>query len=74
MAVCEYFEGCVFFNNNIPRDSPLGVLFGKNYCKKSYSDCARYKVLKNLGNQYLPHAMDPTMHDKANEIIRRGAY
>lgn len=41
----------------------------KRYCKATYTRCARFKVVDNLGMKYLPKNLLPHQLDRAHKIL-----
>ena len=71
MSYCEFLKGCLLFGENFPKDSALGSLFEKSYCQNNSSFCARHKVSKELGIEYVPCDLYPMMGGMAIEIIKK---
>jgi len=69
MADCESLKGCIFFNDKMPIDKGVGLLFKKNYCQGDNSKCARYMVAKKLGKEKVPQNLYPNMVEKAKELL-----
>jgi hypothetical protein len=70
MAKCECLEGCPFFNDKIPIDSALGIVYKEKYCLDRFNDCARHKVKVELGRENIPASLYPNMQDLAQQIIK----
>jgi len=66
---CPKAEICSFFNDRIPLGNGLGAVFKKKYCIGRGAKCARWLVLQNLGPEYVPDTLYPSMLDVAIQII-----
>lgn len=71
MKSCDFYEICELFNqeraSNMPR---LVSMFKVRYCQGDPSQCARYKVSKEIGRQHVPEFMLPTQIEWAQQIIK----
>lgn len=72
MSVCEYLEGCVFFNVHMVDMPVTKEITRKRFCKGDNSQCARYMVFKALGRDKVPSALFPSQVEIAQEIISKG--
>lgn len=68
---CKMLEGCSFYNDTITSKHGIGMIFKKKYCNGNFELCARYKVAKELGGEYVPLNLYPNMMDIAVEIIEK---
>jgi hypothetical protein len=50
-------------------ESGLGAIYKKKYCMGNNANCARYMVLQNLGPEYVPDTLYPSMFDVAQQIV-----
>lgn len=68
---CERLNGCAFYNDNMPVEHGIGMIFKKKYCNGNFELCARYKVLTEAGEQNVPLNLYPNMMDIAVDIIEK---
>jgi hypothetical protein len=69
MSDCEYVQGCLFFADQLENMPSVSELLKKQYCRGSYTECARYKVLKAVGRERVPTDLFPQHGDRAEVII-----
>lgn len=66
---CESLSGCPFFNGRLPMEQGFGSIFIKKYCKGNNHLRARYKIICEVGEKYVPGNLYPNMMDIASSII-----
>lgn len=71
MAACENLAKCPFYQERMPIDSGLGLMYKQKYCEGDKTICARYKVATTLGKEYVPSDLYPNMEAKADDIISK---
>lgn len=71
MGNCECLNGCPFFHDKMKDYDGLRKICKEQYCFSTYTDCARYQVYKQLGNDYMPKDLYPNMYERAAKIISR---
>lgn len=69
MPVCEGFETCMFFKNHMGTMPSTAALTQSNYCKNNFTECARYRVYKALGEAAVPSNLSPSESALADKII-----
>lgn len=69
MTVCERLETCPFYQGRLVVENNLGEVLKNKYCRKDKTQCARYKVLTELGPEYVDNLLFPHMMEKALYII-----
>lgn len=69
MAKCECLPGCPFFNDRMPDNSGLGMIYKEKYCLGDNTACARYMVFRKLGKGAVPINLYPNMTARGLEII-----
>jgi hypothetical protein len=68
MAGCERLLECQIVNN--PNEEVVSVeTLKEKYCNTNYSACARYKVLKSVGGDFVPNDLLPDEVERAKQII-----
>jgi hypothetical protein len=71
MPDCECLESCLFFKTIIT-DMPATVeIIKRKLCRTDNTNCARYRVLRVLGEENVPDELFPSDNDAAEEIISR---
>ena len=70
MPDCELLKGCLFFNDKMPDNSGMGVIYKGKYCQGTFTNCARFRVAQALGRPHVPTDLYPNMLDRAQELIR----
>lgn len=68
---CEKLQTCPFYNDKMDIESGLGKLYKRRFCQGDKKQCARYTVLMQLGEKFVPLDLYPNMHERAEEIIRQ---
>lgn len=68
---CIKLNGCPFYNDKIQVEHGIGLIFKKKYCKGNFELCARYKVMQEAGEEYVPANLYPNMMDIAVDIIAK---
>ena len=66
---CPRLRGCPFYNDRMPMGQGIGSIFKKKYCKGNHHLCARYKVICEAGERFVPANLYPNMLDLAENII-----
>ncbi len=69
MADCECLPKCPFFNDRMKGLSSIKGIMKKRYCLGDNSGCARYKVFKAKGKEFVPPELTPNQMDKAEAIL-----
>lgn len=67
---CEYLSACPFYNDRMPMDRGIGLIYKKKYCLGNQEFCARYVVMNELGQSHVSDALYPNMLDMARQIIK----
>jgi len=67
---CIMLSKCPFYNDKMPMDKGIGLIYKKKYCNGNNEQCARYKVYVEVGGRFLNNNLYPNMHDIAIEIIK----
>jgi hypothetical protein len=66
---CQYLAGCPFFNDKMEINSGIGAMYKLNYCKKNFTNCARYMVVQVLGKGTAPADLFPNQQARVEQII-----
>ncbi|MCR4940514.1 MAG: hypothetical protein K5930_10485 [Treponemataceae bacterium] len=70
MSLCERFVKCPFYQDKMVIETGVGSILKKKYCESNKHKCARYKVLCELGPEYVDNTLFPYMKDRALELIQ----
>ena len=71
MSNCENLAKCPFYQERMPIDSGLGLIYKKKYCESDKNSCARYKVATTVGKEFVPIDLYPNMEAQADKIIKQ---
>jgi len=66
---CVRLSNCPFYNDRMTMEQGIGSIFKKKYCKRNHHLCARYKVICEAGEKFVPDILYPNMLDIAENII-----
>lgn len=66
---CAKLQGCPIYNDRMPMEHGIGSIFKKKYCNSNYHLCARYKIIREAGESFVPANLYPNMLDIAETII-----
>lgn len=69
MSTCEKLENCPFYKGQLIVENGLGKVLISQYCLKNKENCARYKVITELGPDYVDNTLFPHMMNKAYMIL-----
>ena len=69
MADCELLERCPFFNETMAGMPEHAELFKQLYCHGGNDICARYMILRKLGQDSVPANLFPNEVSRANTVI-----
>lgn len=69
MADCEIVDRCPFFNDNMQGMPDHAELFKQLYCHGGNDICARYMIVRKLGQDAVPKGLLPNEVSLANIII-----
>lgn len=69
MANCEGFDTCIYFKEFMGNMPSTAALTQSNYCKNNFTECARYRIWKALGDTAVPPDLSPSESEKADKII-----
>ena len=67
---CDWLESCPFYNDKMKVQDVVGAILKTKYCKENHDQCARYKVAREAGKQFVPDTLFPNMLDVAETIIK----
>ncbi len=59
MAACEYGSSCYFLNKMVVDMAPAAEMVKDKYCDGDFGECARFKVSKSRGIDYVPENLSP---------------
>ena len=63
MADCECLDTCPFFNDNMAAMPTMADIVKSRYCHDEHAACARYRVFKAIGREYVPADLFPNQAD-----------
>lgn len=66
---CIKLKKCRFYNDKMPMEKGIGMIYKKKFCNGNNELCARYKVLVELGESFVSDNLYPNMHDIALKMI-----
>lgn len=69
MADCEVLDHCPFFNDHMQSMPGHAELFKQLYCRGGNDICARYMILRKLGQDAVPKNLFPNEVSRANVLI-----
>jgi hypothetical protein len=69
MADCEVLDRCPFVNETMQGMPGHAELFRQLYCHGGNDICARYMILRKLGQDAVPANLFPNEVSRANTII-----
>ncbi len=67
---CDRLDGCPFYQDKLPLKRGVGTIFKSKYCNENFEQCARYHVIREAGEQFVPDSLYPNMQDVADDIIK----
>jgi hypothetical protein len=70
MNKCQVLEDCRFFNDIIENVPSISEALKKQYCLADNSECARFRIFREIGKEHLPDDVFPHEMDKAEKLIR----
>lgn len=72
MTDCELIAVCPFFNDRMAAMPSLANMYKIQYCIEDNSQCARFRIYKQLGRDAVPADLAPSMLDEAVAILSQG--
>lgn len=67
---CPHIDRCPFFNDRLKDMPSMSNIYKRNYCKKEYERCARFRVSAAIGKENVPLDLFPNQDEKAEKIIK----
>lgn len=67
---CPNINSCPFFNDRLKDMPSMSNIYKRNYCKKEYEKCARFKVANAIGKENVPLDLFPNQEEKSKKIIK----
>jgi hypothetical protein len=67
---CPVLEVCRFFNDIIENVPSISETLKKQYCLGDNSECARFRIFREIGKEHLPDDVFPHEMEKAEKLIR----
>jgi len=59
MNECPLTEGCIFFNDKMKQMPSMSSIYKQRYCNGDMTQCARYRVFKEIGRENVPADLYP---------------
>ena len=69
MKECELLETCVFINDYLSSLPSQIAMLKRQYCHSDYQKCARYKLAQLIDREKVPRDLDPTEHERAEQLL-----
>lgn len=69
MPDCKLLDSCIFFNDQMANMPAVADLMKKRYCKSEFIDCARLRIVEELGRENVPIDLFPNQEDYADQLI-----
>lgn len=66
---CNLANECIFYQKSESNTSQLNQRLRAEYCMKNHTQCARWKVFKAIGAEWIPMSMLPYQHERTKEIL-----
>jgi hypothetical protein len=66
---CPYLAPCPFFNDRMAKMPATADVFKASYCRRSYTDCARFRVAEKLGKEKVPADLFPNQTERGAELV-----
>ena len=70
MEYCKNLEKCPFFNDEMGDCPKSAEELKKQYCKKSYHECARDIISSSIGKDHILKNLYPYERSRAKLIIK----
>lgn len=70
MNKCPYIDQCNFFNVKMANMPQIVELMQRKYCKKDFTECARYIMAERFGVDNIPDNMFPHETNRANRFVK----
>ncbi len=69
MTDCEWISFDPFLTEKMAAMPATLEIIKSRFCRKDYSSCARYQVMKALGKEKVPVDLSPNNKDRARDLI-----
>ncbi len=66
---CDRLPTCIFFNDQMEHMPAVAELLKKQYCRGTFSECARSQVAAALGGPSVPKDLFPQDRERAKRIL-----
>ncbi|HVO09197.1 MAG TPA: hypothetical protein VMX54_00475 [Vicinamibacteria bacterium] len=70
---CPKLPACIFFNDLMEDMPAVTEVLKKQFCRGSYTDCARHRVSTKLGPAAVPKDLFPSDQTRADRLLEGGA-
>lgn len=67
--VCEIFECCQFFTDNMKGMPKAAEYIKNNLCFGNYEVCNRFKIYKEFGGENIPFDLDPDDIEEVKKVM-----
>ena len=69
MTRCEFFDLCMFFEDNYGDMPVTAIIYKSQYCDKDFENCARNMTAAILGPEQVPDDLFPCQNVRARTLI-----
>jgi len=66
---CDRLQTCIFFNDQMANMPAVAELLKKQFCRGTFSDCARFQVAARLGGPNVPKDLFPQDRERALHLL-----
>lgn len=66
---CEKLPKCIFFNDQMAQMPAVAELLKKQFCRGTFTECARFRVAAKLGAEKVPRDLFPQDQDGAARLL-----
>jgi len=70
MTNCDLIDTCGVLNEYLAQMPTTAEVYKRMYCLRSFDKCARYMVVKSMGQGATPQDLLPNQTDRAMMIIQ----
>jgi hypothetical protein len=69
---CDRLSTCIFFNDQMEQMPTVAELLKKEFCRGTFTECARFQVAKALGGASVPKDLFPRDRERAQKLVAIG--
>ncbi len=67
---CAKLPTCIFFNDQMDDMPAVSAVLKKQFCRGTFTECARYRVATALGAGAVPKDLFPTDSARADRLLQ----